>query len=77
MIDENIKLGEKEPFKDKKENPFKNESKDYGWICPKCGKVNAPWQSSCDCNTHYIPHLVPFPYYPAYPDYYKITWCAC
>lgn len=22
-----------------------------GWICPKCGKVYAPWVSSCDCST--------------------------
>ncbi len=21
-----------------------------GWVCPKCGKVNAPWKPSCDCN---------------------------
>ena len=21
----------------------------YGWICPKCGKVHAPWASECDC----------------------------
>ncbi len=20
-----------------------------GWVCPKCGRVNAPWKSSCDC----------------------------
>lgn len=20
-----------------------------GWICPKCGKVLAPWVSECDC----------------------------
>ena len=21
-----------------------------GWICPKCGKVHAPWVPSCECN---------------------------
>lgn len=20
-----------------------------GWVCPKCGKVLAPWVPSCDC----------------------------
>ena len=21
-----------------------------GWICPKCGRVLAPWMSECPCN---------------------------
>ena len=21
-----------------------------GWICPRCGKVHAPWVSCCDCS---------------------------
>ena len=21
-----------------------------GWICPRCGKVNAPWVMQCSCN---------------------------
>ena len=20
------------------------------WVCPRCGKVNAPWRSHCDCH---------------------------
>lgn len=22
----------------------------YGWVCPVCNKVNAPWVEHCDCN---------------------------
>ena len=22
----------------------------YGWICPKCGSVNAPWSATCPCS---------------------------
>jgi hypothetical protein len=21
----------------------------YGWICPRCGQIYAPWVESCDC----------------------------
>lgn len=24
-----------------------------GWICPKCGKVLAPWVPACDCYKQY------------------------
>lgn len=24
----------------------------YGWVCPKCGRVNAPHISQCPCNSH-------------------------
>ena len=35
-----------------------------GWICPRCGKVNAPWviQCSCNMNTQILPK-VGAPYY--------------
>lgn len=31
----------------------------YGWICPKCGKVNAPHRDFCDCSgSGYYPNIV-------------------
>lgn len=31
----------------------------YGWICPKCGKVNAPHRDFCDCSGNgYYPNIV-------------------
>ena len=24
----------------------------YGWICPRCGKVNAPWMATCNCGDY-------------------------
>ena len=51
---------------------FKNESTELcvyfrnpeGWICPRCGKVNAPWVMQCSCNrdTQILPK-VGAPYY--------------
>ena len=29
------------------------EKVETGWICPKCGRGVAPWQSYCDCNNNY------------------------
>ena len=31
--------------------PYENppEFKQYGWICPRCGRGNAPWNATCSC----------------------------
>nr|DAL92885.1 MAG TPA: zinc finger Ran-binding domain-containing protein [Caudoviricetes sp.] len=35
-----------------------------GWICPRCGKVNAPWVAQCFCNRNIqILPKVGAPYY--------------
>ena len=42
-------------------------STEYGWACPRCGRINAPWKSQCDCSGNY--------YYPTwYPWEYKEPW---
>jgi len=33
-----------------------------GWICPRCGKVLAPWIRECDCKVTSSPSAEP--YYP-------------
>ena len=39
-----------------------------GWECPRCGRINAPWKSQCDCPGNY--------YYPNWytPWDYKEPW---
>lgn len=59
-----------------------NPPMSYGWICPKCGRVNAPWKDHCDCsngiavpdaplNTPFYnpPTEIPIPFKPCGP-----TW---
>ena len=45
------------PYQPQPENP--NPYKEYGWICPKCGRVYAPHMSWCtNCNGTYSPNIV-------------------
>jgi hypothetical protein len=37
-----------------------------GWICPRCGKGNSPFSSTCPCITTYPVYPVN-PFYPNYP----------
>ena len=48
----------------KKKSKVKYNMAQEGWICPRCGKVNAPWVMQCSCNrnTQILPK-VGAPYY--------------
>ena len=37
-----------------------------GWVCPKCGRVNAPFVDHCPCSSIDNIKVNPIPYYP-YP----------
>lgn len=30
-----------------------------GWICPRCGKVNAPWMPCCNCTPALVSPTLP------------------
>lgn len=53
-------------------------SEQSGWICPKCGRVYAPWVKECEaCNPVKVaptpePWTQPYPWYP-YPWTIPVT----
>ena len=51
-----------------------------GWICPKCGKVHAPWVPECDCykqtNTQEMVKTFSQPTYESAPYCTNPSWKA-
>lgn len=47
----------------------KKIKKNYGWVCPKCGRVNAPHIDACPCSEH--KDYWNQPIYPNYPNDYQ------
>ena len=55
-----------------------------GWLCPACGKSNAPTVKECACGgiqviqvPYPVPYPVPvYPMGPTYPMYPQVTWSS-
>lgn len=49
-------------------------SENYGWVCPLCKRVNAPWVSQCPCCDDGSYPKVIGPCIPYTPDTSKGWW---
>lgn len=44
-----VETARKEKKEREEQNPYKYYPSTYGWICPVCGKGNAPFSLACPC----------------------------
>ena len=43
---------------------------EYGWECPRCGHINAPWVRQCDCPRNYQSNTITWTNGTSIPDTY-------
>ena len=51
-----------------------------GWVCPLCGKANAPWVSECNCAVPRAPEFYPVPVIGPFftpQELPSIPWTIC
>jgi len=53
---------------------IKRKPTSTGWICPSCGKVNAPWKGECDCCYPVYTPTIPYYPWPYYGEPYIVTY---
>ena len=53
---------------------YRCPSAQQGWECPRCGRINAPWVSHCDCGRSYWT-ITSSPDWTYRPDWWKEVTC--
>ena len=51
--------------------PYMPSKAEQGWECPRCGRINAPWKSQCDCSGNNWTVTSDWVYKPSRPDWWK------
>ena len=56
--------------------PYSPSKADQGWECPRCGHINAPWKSQCDCGrNNYWTVTDGWIYKPYNDEWWKQVYC--
>ena len=56
--------------------PYTPSKAEQGWECPRCGRINAPWKSQCDCGrNNYWTVTDGWIYKPYNDEWWKRVYC--
>ena len=56
--------------------PYSPSKAEQGWECPRCGRINAPWKSQCDCSRNNYWTITDGWIYKPYDDeWWKRVYC--
>lgn len=56
--------------------PYTKPRAEQGWECPRCGRINAPWKSQCDCGrNNYWTVTDDWIYKPYNNEWWKQVYC--
>ena len=56
--------------------PYGPSKAEQGWECPRCGRINAPWKSQCDCGrNNYWTVMDGWTYKPYGDEWWKRVYC--